>query len=218
MDSASSRPFVKICGVTTAADVLACANCGVDWIGLNFHPPSSRFVSIDLARSLVEGLPTTLEAVGVFVDQSAEDIRRTAKRVGLKIVQLHGQEPPETVRSLRSIVRVVKAFRIEDASSLGNVKTFVETCLALDAPLEAILIDSPRPGTGTRIDEKLIVDYVEFPRLILAGGLRPENVRERIERFRPWMVDVAGGVESAPGRKDPSLIASFVRAAKNARC
>ena len=178
------------------------ARAGVDWVGLNFHPPSPRFLSTDLARALVELMPNPLEAVGVFVDRPVEEIARTAKLVGFGIVQLHGDETPATVRALCPSFRVVKAFRIVDPSSTQKVKMFLADYADLGATLEAVLIDSCFPGSGTSIAAELIQDYVDLPRLILAGGLTPENVAECVARFRPWMVDVAGGVESAPGRKD----------------
>ena len=210
-----TRPLVKICGATTSADVVACAQAGVAWVGVNFHPPSPRFLTVDAARALVDRLPNALEAVGVFVDRPASEVARTAERVGLRIVQLHGEETVETVRDLSRSLRVVKAFRVVDSSSFQKAKIFLDDCAKIGATLEAVLIDSPAPGSGTSIAPDLIADFVGLPRWILAGGLTPENVAERVELFQPWMVDVAGGVESAPGRKDAARIDAFVRAARS---
>lgn len=217
MSTVGLRPLVKICGVTKPTDILACANAGVNWIGLNFHPPSRRYLSSEQARSLLVDLPPSLEAVGVFVDRSGDEILRIAETVGFQIVQLHGDEPPKLVRALARSLRVVKAFRIENQNSLNKVQEYLKLCRAIEADLEAILIDSPHPGTGTEIEPDLIAAYGSFPRLILAGGLQADNVGERVRRYRPWMVDVAAGVESEPGLKDPRLISAFVQAARGER-
>lgn len=211
---------VKICGLTCVEDVTACAAAGVDWVGLNFHPGSPRFVQPDRAAEIIASLPASISAIGVFVDRPAAEVEDLSQRVGLKIIQLHGSEPPEYLLTLGQL-KVIRAFRVDGTSAWDGVSEYLAQAEKLDCPPHAILIDSCVPGqpggTGATVGEDVLDSMPPLPRLILAGGLTPANVAVKVERFRPWMVDVASGVESAPGRKDPALIAAFVRAAKSAR-
>jgi phosphoribosylanthranilate isomerase len=208
---------IKVCGVTTVADAVAVAAAGVDWIGLNFHPPSPRYVDPTLAAAIVGVLPAGTEAVGLFVDRGPGEVAELAARVGLTIVQLHGKEPPEDLRALQHL-RVVRAFRLGDARAIGAMIEYLNYASWLGRAPDAVLVDAFVPGqqggTGHGIDPWLLDNLPSFPRLILAGGLTPENVAERVARVRPWMVDVASGVESSPGHKDPERVAAFVRAAR----
>ena len=214
------RCLVKVCGVTTVADALATAAAGVDWIGLNFHPGSKRRVGLDEAAAIVADLPPSTAAVGLFVDRPPAEVAEIATRVGLRIVQLHGQEPPEDLLPLRHL-RIVRAFRLADASSIAAMQAYLDRAGALGRPPDAVLIDAfvaGQPGgTGRAIADAVLDGLPPLPHLILAGGLTPENVAGQVARVRPWMVDVAGGVESSPGRKDPGRVAAFVRATREAR-
>ena len=212
----STQPCrVKVCGVTTVADALATAAAGADWIGLNFHPGSKRRVGLDEAAAIVAALPPSTEAVGLFVDRPPAEVAEVAARVGLRIVQLHGDEPPEDLLALRHL-RVVRAFRLADSGSIAAMQAYLSVAEALGRPPDAVLIDAfvaGQPGgTGRSIADAVLDGLPPLPRLILAGGLTPENVAERVARVRPWMVDVAGGVEREPGRKDPARVAAFIRA------
>jgi phosphoribosylanthranilate isomerase len=210
---------VKICGLTRVEDVVACAGAGVDWIGLNFHPGSPRFVQLDQAAEIIASLPSSISAVGVFVDRPASEVLDFSRRLGLKIVQLHGSESPEYLLSLGQL-KVIRAFRLSGSSAWAGVSEYLAHAETLGRPPHAILIDSyvaGQPGgTGATVGDDVLDSMPPLPRLILAGGLNPANVAAKVQRFRPWMVDVASGVESAPGRKVPALIAAFVRAAKSA--
>jgi phosphoribosylanthranilate isomerase len=210
---------VKICGLTRAQDAIACAAAGVDWIGLNFHPDSPRFVQPHRAAEILGALPSSICAVGVFVDRPASEVVDLCRRLGLKFVQLHGNESPEYLKSLGEL-KVIRAFRLGGSSDWAGVNDYLARAQVLGCPPEAILIDSyvdGRPGgTGATVGGDVLNSMPPLPRVILAGGLTPANVAAKVEQFRPWMVDVASGVESAPGQKDPTLIASFVRAAKSA--
>jgi phosphoribosylanthranilate isomerase len=221
--AAIGRPpevLVKICGVTCVEDAVACAELGADWIGLNFHRPSPRYVDPEIAADIVEALPRPVTTVGVFVDRPAAEVAGLADRLGLNAVQLHGQEPPEDLGALARF-RVIRAFRLRTLEGWRIVTEFLARAEALGRSPDGVLIDAYVPGlsggTGTAIDPSLLDTAPPLPRLILAGGLTPENVAERIARIRPWMVDVASGVESAPGRKDPVSVAAFVRAVHSAR-
>jgi phosphoribosylanthranilate isomerase len=211
---------VKICGLTRIEDVMACAAAGVDWVGLNFHPGSPRFVRPDRAAALIASLPPSISPVGVFVDRPAAEVADLSHHLGLKMVQLHGRESPEYLQSLGQL-KVIRAFRLGGSSAWALVSEYLARAEVLGCPPDAILIDSyvdGHPGgTGATVGGDVLDSMPPLPRLILAGGLTPANVAAKVERFRPWMVDVASGVESAPGQKDPELITSFVRAAKIAR-
>jgi phosphoribosylanthranilate isomerase len=193
---------------------------GADWIGLNFHPPSPRCVRREVAAEIVAALPESVEAVGVFVDWPATEVAEFAESLGLSIVQLHGQEPPEDLLKLERF-RVIRAFRLGNASAWDHVSRYLEQAKALDHPLEGVLVDAyvaGQPGgTGASIADEILDRMPPLPRLILAGGLTPGNVAGRVARIRPWMVDVASGVESSPGRKDAGAVAAFVRAARGAK-
>jgi phosphoribosylanthranilate isomerase len=209
--------LVKICGLTCVEDALACAELGADWIGLNFHPASPRYVDPDVASAIVEALPRRVTVVGVFVDRPVAEVAELADRVGLGTLQLHGHEPPEDLAALGRF-RVVRAFRLCPAGGWAIISEYLARAEALGHPPDSVLVDAYVPGlsggTGTTIDPSLLDDRPALPRLILAGGLTPENVAQRIARGRPWMVDVASGVESAPGRKDRASVAAFIRAVR----
>ncbi|MDB5352560.1 MAG: phosphoribosylanthranilate isomerase [Planctomycetota bacterium] len=212
---------VKICGLTSVTDALAVAEAGADWIGLNFHPGSARRVEIDVARAIVASLPAPCAAVGLFVNRPAVEVAALAEWLGLGIVQLHGSEPVADLAFYGGF-RVIRAFRIADQASLDAMQDYARLAAETGHPLHAVLVDASVPGqfggTGQRIADDLLARITDLipalPPLILAGGLTPENVAARIARVRPWMVDVAGGVESAPGRKDAARVSAFIRAAR----
>jgi phosphoribosylanthranilate isomerase len=215
-----SPPLVKICGLRSVNDALEAARAGADWIGLNFHPKSARFVAIDQAAEIVRALPETTEAVGLFVNRPVEEIREIARATGLRIVQLHGDElVTDAVALANAGLRVVRAFRVKDAESIAAMTGYLDECLGNGVTLEGVLVDAYVPGlmggTGQSINDELLERLPPLPRLILAGGLTPENAADRIARARPWMVDVAGGVESAPGRKDLDKVRRFIQAARS---
>jgi len=213
----SAGPLVKVCGLTRAADALACVDAGVDWIGLNFHPASPRRIDPDVAAEIVAALPPQCTAVGLFVNRPAAEVAATADRVGLTAVQLHGDEPPADLLALGHLT-VVRAFRIGDAAAVGRLRDYLSQAEALGRPPDAVLIDAyvlgVAGGTGTVIPRGVLALLPPIARLILAGGLTAANVGGRVAAVRPWMVDVAGGVESSPGVKDHGRVSAFVRAAR----
>lgn len=208
---------VKICGLTRVADAIACAELGVDWIGLNFHPASPRYVEPAQAAAIVASLPPAVSPVGVFVDHSIAQVAELASLTGVRIVQLHGHESPDAVGLLRPL-QVVKVFRLGSCAAWTRVVDYLAQAATLGASPDAILIDSYVPGkpggTGQTIEADVLDGRPPLDHLILAGGLTADNVAEHVRRVRPWMVDVATGVESAPGCKDIGKVAAFVRAAK----
>jgi phosphoribosylanthranilate isomerase len=173
-----------------------------------------------VAREIVAALPATCRAVGVFVDRPPAEILSLALDLGLEIVQLHGDEPPEDLLALAEL-RIVRAFRIGANSDVTRMTEYLERTQILGRAPDAVLVDSSVPGrwggTGHPVSDHLLERLPPLSRLILAGGLSPENVAARISAVRPWMVDVASGVESAPGRKDHARVAEFIRAARGGR-
>jgi len=208
-------PGIKVCGLTVPAEAVDCLAAGVDWIGLNFHPPSPRFAPIDRARGIVRACEQADAFVGLFVDRPPAEIVATCRDLGLSRIQLHGDEPPEALAALADFF-VIRAFRLRDASSVRAMIEHLERADRLGRAPDAVLIDAWSPsafgGTGTTIASSLLGDLPPIPRLMLAGGLTPENVATASAAVRPWMVDLASGVESTPGRKDPAKVRALVRA------
>lgn len=199
---------VKVCGVTREQDAVAAAEAGADAIGLNFWSGSKRYVTPQRARDIVRAMPPLVQAVGVFVNATADEIRRVVDETGIGAVQLHGDEPPEACEGLR--VPVIKAFRVDESTDFAAVARY---------PVQAVLFDAPGAtfgGHGTTFDWSLLPARVDVP-VVLAGGLTPENVADAVRMVRPWAVDVASGVETAPGLKDAERMRLFVRAAKEMR-
>lgn len=219
----ASPVLIKICGLTDPADARVAAAAGADWIGLNFHPSSPRRVDEPTAARIRDALPTGVEAVGLFVDRPAAEVAAVASRLGLGIVQLHGAEPVEDLVALRHL-RVIRAFRLGTTEDIGRMASYLARAEELGCGPNAVLVDAfvagTHGGTGVAIATALLDAIPRHPRLILAGGLNPANVAERVAAVRPWMVDVASGVEAPgiPGRKDPGLVAAFVRAARGVPC
>jgi phosphoribosylanthranilate isomerase len=213
---ADPRVRIKVCGLTRVDDALSCAAAGADWLGLNFHPGSPRQIDPSLAAEIIAALPSSAEAVGLFVDRPPGEVAEEADRLGMRVVQLHGREPAEDLLAL-SHLTIVRAFRLGDAEAVSRMVAYLRHAEQLGRAPDAVLVDAFVPGrpggTGHAIAPDLLALLPSLPRLILAGGLTPENVADRVALVRPWMVDVASGVETTPGRKDPERVAAFVRAA-----
>jgi phosphoribosylanthranilate isomerase len=201
-------PRVKICGITRLEDALAAVRLGADALGFNFWPRSKRFVSPAEVRAIVRRLPPLVTAVGVFVDPTRDEVLRAVDASGVGVVQLHGDEPPELCLSLP--LPVLKAIRVTDAHSLAQLASY---------DVQGFLLDAPSPGyggSGATFDWSLAAEVARELPIVLAGGLTHENVAEAVRTVSPWAVDVASGVESAPGVKDAERMARFVERAKEA--
>ncbi len=200
---------VKICGLTTADDALRCIEAGADAIGLNFWPGSPRCVDVSTARAIVQLVGDRAEMVGVFVDFTLEQISQTLEETGIVWAQLHGEEPPELVAAL--LPNAYKAIGVKDGSVIELARSY---------PGEALLLDASVPGmqggTGRTFDWNIAATVARERKLTLAGGLTPTNVDAAVRVVRPFRVDVASGVESAPGIKDPELVRRFIERAKAA--
>ena len=211
---------IKICGVTQMADAASVADAGADAIGLNFYPRSPRYVTIQAAQAIASALPAGVLKVGLFVNESPQQIRELAATTPLDVVQLHGDETPSDIQALAGL-QVMKAFRLGPGEA-ARVLEFVTACEAQQTPLAAVLVDAYHPGsyggTGRSADWQAafaLQSRLSVP-LILAGGLTAQNVAAAIAAVRPTGVDTASGVESVPGRKDDQLVRAFVMAAQHA--
>jgi phosphoribosylanthranilate isomerase len=207
----------KICGVTTPAAARHAAEVGADAVGLNFYPKSPRFLTPAAAAAVVRALSPFTAPVGVFVGVPLRRVCATAFQLGLRGVQTYDDHPPDEDTFPFAHV---PAFRVADAAQLDGVRRSVEAARAEGRAPAAVLIDSfvagQMGGTGHVAPWHLLAGFDVGVPLILAGGLTPENVGDAVAAVRPWGVDVASGVESAPGRKDPAKVERFVRAVRDA--
>ena len=202
--------FVKICGITTEKDALLAIALGADALGFVFAPGSPRMVTVDEATDIVKHVPyDEVVTLGVFRDERPERVAEIVNRVGLKGAQLHGRESAAEVVYVRQRVPlVIQGFAAGDPA----------ISMASEGPADVVLLDAPNPGSGRVFDWCQVSGALDGVRLLLAGGLTPDNVAEAIRRVRPWGVDVSTGVETAPGsgRKDPRKLRRFIQAARAA--
>ena len=192
---------VKICGITTRDDAQVAVEAGADMIGLIFYPPSPRYVTPEQAHSIVVHLPSGCSAVGVFVNENLYTVTQIAQTSGVHMVQLHGTESPELCQQLPW--PVIKTFRF-------TAQTQPARLLAADG------IGVVYGGGGVQADWQRVASLLRYGRIMLAGGLTPENVREAIRIVRPYAVDVCSGVEATPGTKDWGKVRTFIHNAKHA--
>jgi phosphoribosylanthranilate isomerase len=203
---------VKICGITNWADAKLAVDAGADAIGLNFYAPSPRAVTPAAAWEIVRKLPPFVEPVGVFVNWSPATVDALAGAIHLDAVQLHGDETPADVAALAARHSVIKAFRVGNKFRASQLRGYREVA--------AFLLDSSRGGlwggTGKHFDWSVARKSKRFGRIILAGGITPENVAEAIRAVKPYAVDVASGVESRPGKKDAGKMRELMREVERA--
>ena len=208
------RLVVKICGITSPADARVAVEAGADALGFVFWFMSPRKVDPVQAAEIARDLPESVLRVGVFVDAPLDEMKAVADAVGLDLLQLHGDEPPEALVSLPrpalKAVRVGRGFASEQAMRF----TGHAAGLVVDTRLPG---ETQMPGgTGVPFDWSLIKGLADrVPFLMLAGGLGPSNVVEAIRAVRPHAVDVSSGVEGLPGRKDPAKVRAFIEAARS---
>ncbi len=204
------RTRVKICGITRIQDIKSVVDAGADAIGFVFFPPSPRSVSVELAQELVKHVPAYVQTVGLFVNASSEEILEVLKTVSLDVIQFHGDETPEQCQKIAKLTgrRWYKAIQVKpDLDVISTIKQYQQVGAS------AMLLDAWHPelkgGTGHSFD------WSQFPQLdiplILAGGLKPENIENAIKTTKAYAVDVSGGVESAKGIKDQQLIEQFMQ-------
>ena len=201
---------IKVCGITDTEDALMAAELGADALGFIFYPPSPRSIKPEAAKNIIAQLPPFVTTVGVFVDEAAATVKELAATVGLDWLQMHGKETPEYCRSLDR--RVIKAFRIRGENSLTGLAAY-------QGVVQALLLDTYKKGqvggTGETFNWDLAREARKYGPIILAGGLTPENVAQAIATAQPQAVDVASGVEAAPGKKDPLKLTEFIKAVRS---
>lgn len=229
------KTFIKICGLTNIEDARVAVEAGADLLGFIIYPKSPRYVSPPQIAEIITTIrheqgkgadKKLVQTVGVFVNENEEDIQQILDDTGLDLVQLHGDEPPSMLQSMRSLYphRAYKALRPEDEIEANEqAKQYANSGVtsshaSVDRPIW--LLDAYEAGiyggTGKRADWQSAAKLARvYPGLLLAGGLRAENVAKAIQHVQPWGVDVASGVESEPGQKDHQAIWDFVSAAKD---
>ncbi len=202
-----NRLFVKICGVTNADDAICALENGADAIGFNFYPSSKRYILPEQAREISEALDVSILRVGVFVNPARDYVDATMREVALNAIQFSGNESPDDVHGYK--VKIFKAIHITGVESLAAMKSYA---------VDAFLLDTHRDGnfggTGGTFDWDVARKAKQFGKVILAGGLTPQNVSAAVRLVRPYGVDVSSGVESLPGIKDHKKIRDFIRRAR----
>lgn len=207
--SQRNYPEIKVCGLTRPDEATACAELGADAVGLVFYPPSPRNVSIEQAAAITDVLPSSVSAVGVFVDPPLEQLLQTVNRVGLDVIQLHGAESPEYVSQLsrQTDRKIIKVLFASKAPGMQLAPTY---------RVNAFLVEcghGPLPGGNAMAwDWAAARPFAQQHPLILAGGLAPETVEDAIAAALPDAVDASSALESQPGRKDLSKVKRFIQA------
>ncbi len=198
---------IKICGLTNLEDALAAVDYGADALGFVFYKGSPRYINPSQAKEIIKQLPPFITTVGVFVDETPDYIEEIVRHVSLDIVQLHGHEPPENCILSK---RVIKAIRVKELSDLEPLKKY---------RVSAFLLDTYTPeslgGTGQIFNWDIAVTAKQFGRVILAGGLNPDNIERAIRWVRPYAVDVSSGIEEEKGKKDLRKMRLFIERARS---
>ena len=201
---------IKICGITNLEDAKAAIDFGADALGFVFFRESPRAISPQKAALIIAKLPAFTTTVGVVVDKPLDEIQNIVNETGIDVIQLHGDESPESCRLQR---RVIKGIRVKSLESLEPLKSYQDL-------VSAFLLDTYAPhmpgGTGQAFNWDIAIEAKNFGRIILAGGLTPENISEAIRRVNPYAVDVSSGVELVKGKKDLQKMRIFIERARSA--
>jgi phosphoribosylanthranilate isomerase len=208
---------IKICGIKTLNDALAAIHAGADYLGFNFYPKSVRFIEKDACAEITSVLMKEypyIKLVGVFVNSPMDEINNILQSCPLGLAQLHGDETPEMVNAFNG--KAFKAIRLSASTSIDEsvypfLKSALEPALLVDASVKGVY-----GGSGVTADWTAAAELAKKYSLLLAGGLTPKNVADAVSRVKPWGVDVASGVESAPGKKDAEKMQAFVRVVRSA--
>ena len=217
--------WTKICGIRSLENARRAIAASPDAVGLNFYPQTPRCVDVETAKAIIAILPESITPVGLFVNHVPDEVNRICEATGITTLQLHGDEPPEVIAEIAaqdSNRKLIRAFRV-DESGLVEVADTLAAYKQLGVTLTACLIDArvsgKYGGSGETAPWDIVRDQYDtanWPPLILAGGLTPDNVADAIATVHPWGVDVAGGVESSAGEKDAGLCERFVTNAQKA--
>jgi phosphoribosylanthranilate isomerase len=205
------RIRVKFCGITSSTDAEKAVSAGPDALGFVFFKDSPRYVEPERAEAIIKDLPPFVTSVGIFVNEDIRFIQDCVEKCGLGAVQIHGDETPEYCSIFRGLklkgVKLIKGIRLKDQETIRSIE---------DCQADAVLLDAYKKdmygGTGKVLDRSLAVLAKEYgKKLIISGGLNPDNVREIIEELRPYAVDVSSGIESSPGKKNTELMEEFMQ-------
>lgn len=200
---------VKICGITRLQDAVYAVDSGASALGFIFYNKSKRYIPPDDARDIIRKLPPFISLVGVFVNAPADDINSTISKSGINTLQLHGDETAEFCNNF--VLPTIKTIRIADNLNLKHIESF---------DVQAILFDTFKEneygGTGSVFNWDILENSGITKKIIISGGLNPENVQDAILKFNPYAVDVNSGVERSPGIKDHQEINKFIEAVNNA--
>lgn len=201
---------VKICGITNLDDAMAAVDCGADALGFVFFEGSPRFIPHEKAKIIIKKLPSFITTIGVFVNEKPERIEKIIGLTDIDVVQLHGDETPEMCDISKRVIKAIRVKYLESLEPIKNYKDKVSTFL-----LDTYAPDIPG-GTGQVFNWDIAIDAKQFGRIILAGGLTPDNIIEAVRRVRPYGVDVSSGIELAKGKKDHRKMKLFIERAKGA--
>ena len=201
---------IKICGITNADDAALCVEAGADALGFNFVEGTPRFVTTARAAAIVAGLPPFVTPVGIFWDSAPGHVKAVAEECGLRALQFHGDEPPEALAEHR--LPVIKTIKVAGESDLDRMARYAPAAFLLDSTARWSEGEARVPISWAVARRAVAMGR----RIILAAGLTPDNVGAAIRVVGPYAVDVASGVEAAPGRKDPDKVRRFVREARAA--
>ena len=194
---------VKICGITNKEDALYAAGCGANALGFIFYEKSPRYIEPDDAKTIIAALPPFVTTVGVFVNKDFNDIRDITLLTGVTVVQLHGDESPSYCNLVEG--KLIKAIRVKNDSSIEGLKKYDVDTFLLDS-----FDKNSFGGSGLTFDWKLAEKAKQYGKIILAGGLTPDNVEEAVKKVVPYGVDVNSGVEQKPGIKNKNKVKEFI--------
>ncbi|MCM8818338.1 MAG: phosphoribosylanthranilate isomerase [Candidatus Omnitrophica bacterium] len=207
---------IKICGLKRKKDINDVINIGIRWIGLNFYEKSPRFVSEKEAKILLKDIPKEIKKIGVFVNPDEKKLIETIKKLQIDGIQLHGDEPPALLKKIKKLFPdkiIIKAIRVKNKEEIiKKIKHYrIADYFLLDRYEEKVY-----GGTGKTIDEEEIEkEKLPWNKIFIAGGIKPENVKDIVKKYRPFGIDVASGVEIAPGIKDIDKIKKLIEEVKN---
>jgi phosphoribosylanthranilate isomerase len=203
------RTKVKICGITNLDDAFAAVDYGADALGFVFYKGSPRHITPRDATAIIKKLPPFTTTVGVFVDEKLKNIEKIISQTCIDVVQFHGNEPPEKCNCSRSLIKAIRVKSLESLDPLNKYKDKVS----------AFLLDTFTPdalgGSGQIFNWDIAIYAKQFGKIILAGGLNPQNVIEAVKRVQPYGVDVSSGIESKKGKKDQKKMRLFIEKVKS---
>lgn len=199
---------IKICGITNIEDALLSVDLGANALGFVFYKGSKRYIEPDNAKSIISKLPPFVTTVGVFANQELDELKKIKEKAGFDAFQLHGDESPDFCMKLEG--KIIKAIRVKDSIDPKEVESY---------PAQAILFDNYSAeaygGTGETFGWEILKGFDTSKKIILSGGLTPENVAQAVKIVNPYAVDVSSGVEENPGRKNPNKLKRFIKAVRN---